>query len=168
VNQSSKFSSPAVKMEAFSSAIGSFLEPFKDILWGLKVIVMPAIVCIMCLVIGITITIGVRERWTEMAVMKVLGFQPWMVMSMIVAEAVLIGLFGGMLSTWCVYFLPRLISWLNMVLGGKFTFFDNFKMEWIILLLGPLLGMTVGVIGAALPSWSARKVKVSEVFAQVA
>ena len=168
VNQSSKFSSPAVKMEAFSSAIGSFLEPFKDILWGLKTIVMPAIVLIMCLVIAITITIGVRERWTEMAVMKVLGFLPWMVMGMIVAEAVLIGLFGGMLSTWCVYFLPKIISWLNAVAGGKFTFFDNFKMEWIILLFGPLLGVAVGVVGAALPSWSARKVKVSEVFAQVA
>jgi len=168
VNKSSKFSSPAVKMEAFSSAIGSFLEPFKDILWGLKVIVMPAIVGIMCLVIGITITIGVRERWTEMAVMKVLGFQPWQVMGMIVSEAVLIGLFGGMLSTWCVYFLPRIISWINRTVDGKFNFFDNFKMEWIILLLGPLLGMTVGVIGAALPSWNARKVKVSEVFAQVA
>jgi putative ABC transport system permease protein len=168
VNKSSKFSAPAVKMEAFSSAIGSFLEPFKDILWGLKVIVMPAIVAIMCLVIGITITIGVRERWTEMAVMKVLGFQPWQVMTMIVSEAVLIGLFGGMLSTWCVYFLPKLISWANKAAGGKFTFFDNFKMEWVILVLGPLLGMAVGVIGAALPSWNARKVKVSEVFAQVA
>lgn len=168
VNKSSKFSAPAVKMEAFSSAIGSFLEPFKDILWGLKVIVMPAIVGIMCLVIGITITIGVRERWTEMAVMKVLGFQPWQVMGMVVSEAILIGLFGGMLSTWSVFFLPKLISWANGAVGGKFTFFDNWKSDWMILVVGPLLGMAVGVIGAALPSWSARKVKVSDVFSQVA
>ncbi len=168
VNQSSKFGAPAVKMEAFSAAIGSFLEPFKDILWGMKVIIMPAIALIMCLVIGITITIGVRERWGEMAVMKVLGFQPWMVMGMVVAEAVLVGLFGGMLSTWCVYFLPKLISWINEVAGGKFTFFDNWKSDWIILVWGPLLGIAVGTIGAALPSWNARKVKVSEVFAQVA
>lgn len=168
VNQSSKFSSPAVKMEAFSSAIGSFLEPFKDILWGLKWIVMPAVVAIMCLVIGITITIGVRERWGEMAVMKVLGFQPWQVMGMVVAEAVLVGLFGGMLSTWCVYFLPKLIAWLNGAVGGKFTFFDNWKSDPLILVWGPLLGIAVGTIGAALPSWNARKVKVSEVFAQVA
>jgi len=168
VNKSSKFSAPAVKMEAFSSAIGSFLEPFKDILWGLKVIVMPAIVAIMCLVIGITITIGVRERWGEMAVMKVLGFLPWQVMGMVVSEAVLIGLFGGMLSTWSVFFLPKLISWANGVVGGKLTFFDNWKSDPIILIIGPVLGVAVGVIGAALPSWNARKVKVSEVFAQVA
>lgn len=169
VNEPGKFSAPAVKMETFSAAIGSFLEPFKDIFWGMRYIVRPAIVVIMCLVIGITITIGVRERWAEMAVMKVLGFQPWMVMGMIVAEAVLIGIFGGLLSTWSVVFLPKLMRAATKLTGMKFAFFDKFEVndEWVVV-YGPLLGIAVGLIGAALPSWSARKVKVSEVFAQVA
>jgi putative ABC transport system permease protein len=158
----------AVKMETFSAAVQSFMEPFKDILWGLQVFVMPAVVVIMCLVVGITITIGVRERWTEMAVLKVLGFQPWQVMGMIVSEAVLIGVFGGMLSTWTVYFLPRIISAANKAVEGDFKFFDRMDFPAIILLYGPVLGILVGLIGAALPSWNARKVKVSEVFAQVA
>jgi putative ABC transport system permease protein len=119
-------------------------------------------------VIGITLTISVRERWTEMAVLKVLGFQPWQVMGMIVGEAVLIGVYGGLLSTWSVYFLPRVISKLTHAIGVKFAFFDNFKSPTEILIYGPLLGIAVGLLGAALPSWNARKVKVSEVFAQVA
>ncbi|MGL6094374.1 MAG: ABC transporter permease [Fimbriiglobus sp.] len=168
VNEPASFSGPATKMETFSAAIGSFLEPFKDIFWGMKFIIMPAIMAIMCLVIGITITIGVRERWTEMAVMKVLGFQPWQVMSMIVSEAVLIGVFGGMLSTWSVYFLPRLISAGTRAAGVKFAFFDTFTAPIEIVICGPILGVLVGVVGSALPSWNARKVKVSEVFAQVA
>lgn len=168
VNEPGTFSAPAVKMETFSAAVGSFLEPFKDIFWGMKYIIMPAIMAIMCLVIGITITIGVRERWAEMAVMKVLGFQPWQVMGMIVGEAVLIGVYGGLLSTWSVYFLPKAISSFTRTIGVKFAFFDNFKSPEIILVYGPLLGIAVGVIGAALPSWNARKVKVSEVFSQVA
>lgn len=168
VNDPKAFSAPAVKMETFSAAIQSFMEPFKDIFWGMKYLIMPAVVVIMCLVIGITITIGVRERWTEMAVLKVLGFQPWQVMGMIISEAVLIGVYGGMLSTWTVYFLPRVISWLNKQAGGSFTFFDRFDSDWRILIYGPILGTVVGLIGAALPSWNARKVKVSEVFAQVA
>lgn len=166
VSQTDSFPT-AVKLETFSAAIGSFLEPFKDILWGLKVIIMPSIVVIMCLVIGITITIGVRERWAEMAVMKVLGFQPWQIMGMIVSEAMLIGLYGGMLSTWSVYYLPKFISWVNKEMGGSFKFFDSWKSDPSILIFGPLLGIAVGVVGAALPSWNARKVKVSEVFAQV-
>ena len=52
--------------------------------------------------------------------------------------------------------------------GVKFAFFDNFNMPWQIVIYGPLLGIAVGLIGSALPSWNARKVKVSEVFAQVA
>ena len=37
-----------------------------------------------------------------MAVLKVLGFQPRHVMGMVLGEAVLIGVYGGMLSTWSV------------------------------------------------------------------
>ena len=168
VNDTSNFNGPAVKMETFSALVGSILEPYKDIFWGLKYIVMPAIGVIMCLVIGIAITIGVRERWTEMAVMKVLGFQPWQIMGMIVSEAMLIGVFGGMLSTWLVYFLPLAVKHGTRAVGVKFTFFDNFGSPWEIVVLGPVLGIAVGIIGSALPSWNARKVKVSEVFAQVA
>ncbi|OWK36670.1 ABC transporter permease [Fimbriiglobus ruber] len=167
VSEPGTFSGPAVKMETFSAAVGAFLDPFKDIFWGMKYIIMPAIMVIMCLVIGITITIGVRERWAEMAVMKVLGFQPWQVMSMVVAEAVLVGVFGGLLSTWTVFFLPRAIKWATKAAGIRFAFFDSFGCPSEILIYGPLLGVLVGVIGSALPSWNARKVKVSEVFAQV-
>lgn len=168
VSEPSSFSNPATKMETFSAAIGSFLEPFKDIFWGLKFIIMPAIVVIMCLVIGITITIGVRERWSEMAVMKVLGFQPWQIMSMIVSEAMLIGTFGGLLSTWSVYFLPMGIRWLTKQIGVKIAFFDTFHSPIEIVYYGPILGIVVGLLGAALPAWNARKVKVSEVFSKVA
>ena len=168
VSEPASFSNPATKMETFSAAIGSFLEPFKDIFWGLKYIIMPAIVVIMCLVIGITITIGVRERWSEMAVMKVLGFQPWQIMSMIVSEAMLIGTFGGLLSTWSVYFLPMGIRSLTKAIGVKISFFDTFHSPIEIVIYGPILGILVGLIGAALPAWNARKVKVSEVFAKVA
>ena len=168
VNEAGKFSAPAAKIETFSAAIGTFLEPYKDIFWGVKFIVMPAIVVIMCLVISITITIGVRERWSEMAIMKVLGFQPWQVMTMIVSEAILIGLFSGVLSTSAVYVVPRVISWLNKQADGNVTFFDNIRPSYVIIIGGTILGLVIAIVGAALPSWNARKVKVSEVFAQVA
>ena len=98
-----------------------------------------------------------------MAVLKVLGFQPWQVMGMIASEAMLIGVYGGMLSTWTVFYLPKAISAANKAVGGSFKFFDNWKSEYDILWAGPLLGLAVGLVGAFLPSWNARKVKVSEV-----
>ncbi len=167
VNNNTAFT-PAAKLETFSAIVGAFTEGLKDILWGMKWIVMPAIVCIMCLVVGITITIGVRERWKEMAVMKVLGFGPGQVMSTVVAEAVLIGLFGGMLATWAMYFGVMLVAGWAKGAGGGAAFFASLKVPGEVLWMGPMLGVFIGLIGSALPSWSARKVKVSEVFSQVA
>jgi putative ABC transport system permease protein len=169
VNDPKTFSNPQVKLETASAGISSFLDAYKDIFWGMKYLVMPAIMVIMCLVVSITITIGVRERRTEMAVMKVLGFQPWQVLSMIILEAVLIGVFGGMLSTWLVYFGPQLLEAGKGLAGIKFqiAFFNNFKAPWMIVVYGPVLGVLVGVIGSVVPAWSSRKAKVSEVFSQV-
>ena len=169
VNDPANFSGPQAKMETASAAIGSFLEPLKDIFWGIKFLVMPAIIVIMCLVVSITITISVRERRTEMAVLKVLGFLPWHVMGMILAEAVLIGVMGGLLSTWLVYFAPRGIEFVKEAFGLKLqiAFFNNFKAPFAIVYYGPLLGMMVGIVGSIVPAWSSRRVKVSEVFAQV-
>lgn len=166
VNESKEFQKP-VKLETFSALVGAVLEPLKDIINGMWWIML-FIGIIMCLVISITIVIGVRERMAELAVMKVLGFLPWQVMWMVVSEAVLIGLYGGLLSAVVVILLPRFISWLNEVLHGNLTFFDAMKFPLEFALYGPLIGIAVGLIGSALPSWNARKVKVSEVFAQVA
>lgn len=166
VNDPATFSAPQVKMETASAGIASFLDAYKDIFWGMKYIIMPAIMAIMCLVVGITITIGVRERRGEMAVLKVLGFLPWQVMLMIVAEAVLIGLFGSLLSTWTVYYLPMMLQ----SSGVKFSvaFFNNFKAPFEIVFYGPLLGVLVGLIGSLIPAAAVRNVKVSEVFSKVA
>ena len=169
VNEPKAFSAPQAKMETASAAIGSFLEGLKSIVFAFKYIIMPAIAVIMCLVVGITITIGVRERRSEMAVMKVLGFLPWQVMGIIIAEAVLIGVMGGLLSTWLVYFAPKSIETFKALTGLKFKilFFDKISAPILITVYGPILGTFVGLIGSALPAISSRKVKVSEVFAQV-
>lgn len=165
VNEPSTFGRPRVKMETASAGISSFLDAYKDIVWGMKYLIMPAIMIIMCLVVGITITISVRERLREMAVMKVLGFQPWHVTAMIAGEAVLVGLFGSLLSTWCVYFIPLMIR----SSGIKFpiAFFSNFKAPIEIVWYGPILGVLVGLVGALLPAITAQRVKASQIFSKI-
>jgi putative ABC transport system permease protein len=63
-----------VKLETSSSLLASIFEGFKDIVWAVKYLLSPAMLAIMTLVIANAISIGVRERRTELAVMKVLGF----------------------------------------------------------------------------------------------
>jgi len=68
-----------------------------------------------------------------------------------------------------VYFAPRGIEVMKEAFGLKIqiAFFNNFKAPMAIVYYGPMLGTMVGIIGSIVPAWSSRRVKVSEVFAQV-
>jgi putative ABC transport system permease protein len=156
-----KFSQPSVKMETASSGIGSWLEAYKDIFFGMKYIMSPAMVAIMCLVIANAIGIGVRERRNEMAVLKVLGFQPRHVMALVLGEAVLVGLLAGGMAAFLAWFGVG-----NLKL--QIAFFGAFFVPWEALVYGPLLGTGVAVLGSLGPALTAKNVRVAEVFAKVA
>ncbi|MBP3958845.1 ABC transporter permease [Gemmata sp. G18] len=159
--RTSPFNSPALKMETASSGIGSWLDAYKDIFFGMKYILTPAMVAIMCLVIANAISIGVRERRTEMAVLKVLGFQPRHVLALVLGEAVLVGLMAGGMAAF--------LSWFGIGnLKLQIAFFGAFIVPWEALVLGPLLGVVVSVLGSIGPALGAKNVKVAEVFARVA
>lgn len=164
IMNSSSYSSPAVKCETASSGVAAFLDAYRDLLWGMRYLLVPAILVTMSLVIANAISINVRERRPEMAVMKVLGFGPNTIMTLVLSEALLIGVLCG--------FLSSLLTWhyINHVVGGfKFpiAFFPSFMIPDAALWWGPVLGGATSFVGSALPAWSARSVKVSEVFAKI-
>ena len=156
-----QFNDPPVKMETASSGIGSWLDAYKDIFFGMKYIMTPAMVAIMCLVIANAISISVRERRTEMAVLKVLGFQPRHVMTLVLGEAILVGLMAGGMSAFLCWFGIG-----NLKL--QIAFFGAFIVPWQALVYGPLLGVFVSLFGSVGPAISAKNVRVAEVFAKVA
>ncbi|MFO0934918.1 MAG: ABC transporter permease [Gemmataceae bacterium] len=160
-NDPRNFSGPEVKLETASALIGNALEGFKDIVWGMKYLLCPVMVAIMSLVMANAISIGVRERRNELAVMKVLGFRPWHVAGMVLAEALLIGLIAGFMST---ALCKSLITVLNLNLG----FLGMFVVPIETIPLGMGLGMAVSFIGSAGPALSAKNVKAVEVFSKVA
>src|SRR5262249_49377667 len=159
------YSDPAVKCETASSGSSAFFVSYKDLLWIFKWLVVPSLLIGMTLVMAMAISISVRERYTEMAVLKVLGFTPGRIMGLVLGEAVFVGavsgLFGGVLSyalvNGTIGGIPMPLAWINM---------------WPILADAVWWGMLVGIgtalLGGFLPALSARRVKVSEVFAKVA
>ena len=163
VNSSGKFN-PAVKMETASSAIGSFLDPFKDLIWGMRHLLAPALLITMSLVISNAISISVRERRTEMAVLKVLGFRPWMVMALILGEAVLIGALSGFMATATAFAAINALGGIPLPIA----FFPKFTIPPAALWWGPAIGAATALLGSILPAWTASKVKASEVFSKVA
>ena len=164
IMDSSEFKSPALKAETGSSGVATFLDAYRSILWGMRWLFVPAILATMSLVIANAISISVRERRTEMAVLKVLGFGPNQLLVLILGEAMLIGIVSGFLSATAALVL------INYVAGGlKFpiAFFPAFKIPLAALWWGPLLGGITALVGSILPAWSARSVKVAEVFSKI-
>src|SRR5262249_27878479 len=103
VMTSSYYTIPSVKCETASSGISSFLDAYRDMIWAAKWVLLPTILGVMALVIANAISISVRERRTEMAVLKVLGFGPTRIMALVLGEAVLVGAGSGLLSAALAY-----------------------------------------------------------------
>lgn len=160
-----RFASPAVKVEMGSSAIASFLDAYKDIIAGMRYLLAPGILATMVLIIANAISISVRERQQEMAVLKVLGFQPWQIMVLILGEAVIIGAISGAIASFFMWYL------VNQQFGGvtlPIAFFGKFKIDDHALWWGPVIGALTALVGSFAPAWAARRVKVSEVFSKIA
>ncbi|MCI0377908.1 MAG: ABC transporter permease [Gemmataceae bacterium] len=164
VENSPYFADRPVKVETASSGIGTWLAPYADILWRVRWIVVPAIIVSMTLVVANAISISVRERMTEMAVLKVLGYRPGTILKLVLGESMLVGGLAGLGSAVLTYAL------VNFAMGGiKFpiAFFPAFFVPAWGIAWGFALGAGTSAVGSFLPAWSARSVKVSEVFSKV-
>lgn len=165
IMSSPMYTSPSVKCETASSAVASFLEAYRDLIWGMRFLLSPAILITLSLVISNAISISVRERRMEMAVLKVLGFRPSQLLLLVIGEALLLGTLAGLISTSATYYL------VNHVIGGiKFpiAFFPAFFIPLDAMWWGLAIGSATALIGSIMPAWSARTVKVSDVFSKVA
>jgi putative ABC transport system permease protein len=158
------FSSPAIKFETASSGVGTFLQAYADLIWGMQWLLAPAILFTLSLVISNAISINVRERRIEFAVLKVLGFRPWQILLLVLLEALLVGTISGVVSSGGTYLL------VNNVIGGlKFpiAFFGAFFVPEAAWWWGAAIGSGTAFVGSVLPAWSARTVKVAEVFSKL-
>ena len=162
---SPSYATPAVKCETASSGMAAFLDIFRDLLWGMRWLLSPAILVTLSLVIANAISISVRERRTELAVLKVLGFRPAHLLLLVLGEAVLIGAAAGLASAALTY---GVINWGFGGLKFPIAFFGSFEIPVAALWWGTAIGALTALVGSAVPAWSARGVKVAEVFSKVA
>lgn len=164
ITSSPSFRNPPVKCETASSGMSAFLSIFGDLLWGMRWILSPAILVTLSLVIANAISISVRERRTELAVLKVLGFRPGHLLVLVLGEAVLIGAMAGFASAVLTY---GVINWGFGGLKFPIAFFQSFQIPVAAIGWGTGIGTLTALVGSFIPAWNARNVKVAEVFAKV-
>jgi len=164
IEKSPYFSDRPVKCETASSGIGAFLDAYKDMIRGVKYILVPAILISMALVVANAISITVRERRSEMAVLKVLGYRPFQILCLVLGESLLIGCISGFLAAGLTFAIINLKGGLPF----QIAFFPAFLIPEQAFFWGLAMGATTAFLGSIMPAWKARSVKVSDVFAKVA
>lgn len=144
----------------------SFLAGVSAILKAID-IVSAVILLIMGLVLGNTIAMGVRERTFEYGVLRAMGFVPRQIAVFILGESVLTALIGGALGVGIAYpFVEQgMGKWLEENMGQFFPYF-RIPPSTIGVALG--LAALLGIVAAALPAYTASKLRVTEALRKVA
>lgn len=164
IENASVFTTPQVKCETASSGVAAFIDAYRDLLWGVKWLLVPAILVSMAMVVANAIGISVRERMKEIAVMKVLGYRPGQILFLILGESLLVGGLSGLLAAAATFAI------VNFGIGGipfAIGFFPKFFVPFHAFVWGLAMGFGTAFFGSFMPALSARSVKVSEVFSRV-
>ncbi len=165
IMKSPLYTQPAVKCETAASGIASFLESYRDLIWMMRWLLAPAILLTLSLVIANAISISVRERRREFAVLRVLGFRPRQILMLVVGEAVALGGFAGLASAGSTYYV------IDHVFGGfnfPIAFFGAFFIPVSAIGWGLSAGVTTALLGSVVPAWTASGIQVTEALAKVA
>jgi len=119
------------------------------------------------LIVANTVAMSARERVTEIAVMRVLGFRRSHILSFILSESVLMSLLGGLLGI----FLAKFLLIPAIVAGGAKTslsvFLINFKVTWQVFLGAFLVAVGIGVLAGFVPAIRSSQVRIVDGLRQV-
>jgi putative ABC transport system permease protein len=124
-----------------------------------------AVIFTILLVTANTMSMAVRERRTEIAVLKTLGFSSGRVMGLILAEALSIGALGGLiglgLSVLMIWMLPQAPG-----LGPIIRGFPSFGLHWQVTTQGLAIALFLGLAAGVVPALVAYRSRIAEMLRQ--
>lgn len=113
------------------------------------------------LVTANTMSMAVRERQTEIAVLKTLGFPASLVMGLVLGEALALGTLGGglglLLSRLAIKALPKV-----PLVGDAVAGFPNLGLTPAVALLGMSLALLLGLFAGLFPAVGAYRARIAD------
>jgi putative ABC transport system permease protein len=113
-----------------------------------------------------TMSMAVRERRTEIAVLKTLGFSSGLVMTLILGEALLIGLIGGTVGLLLGRAMISILPSLPMI-GAAVAGFPNLGLSPAVASLGFGFALLLSVAAGLFPALSAFRSRITEMLRTV-
>src|SRR5204862_291174 len=116
-------------------------------------LVAAAAIFMMLLVTANTMAQSIRERTSEMAVLKTLGFGDGRVLSMVLMESCVLALVGGLSGL--------AVGWLLVSLGDPTgSYLTRFRLPPGDIVVGVAIAIALGFAAGAVPAWQAGRLRI--------
>lgn len=130
-----------------------FISQMEQIILTIRIVSFVVIFIIMAVVAN-TMAMTARERLTEYATLKALGFGPGFVASLILGEALMLALIGGVLGILLTFPLAQGVG----VIAAAVL--PVFKVTQGTVLMQLACALVVGVVAALVPGWRSARIKI--------
>jgi putative ABC transport system permease protein len=153
-------SSAATRTESEQAFQAGFVSMYGNVPFVLRVIGL-AIVFAILLIAANTMVMSIRERTTEFGVLKTLGFGDGTVFGLVLAEAAVITLGGGLIGA----LLAKLaIEGSGFNFGG---FLPPMSVYWSTVIAGIAISFVVGAVSGLIPAWQASRLRIVDALRRV-
>lgn len=141
------------KTEPEAAMAQGFAQQIGDI-GSIIIAVVSAVFFTILLVAGNTMAQSVRERTEELGVLKAMGFQNGLVLTLVLLESCFIATIGGLLGIG--------LAWL-ITLGGSPipNMLPLFYLPTKHAIVGVILALVLGIVAGLLPAWQAMRLKIA-------
>ena len=118
------------------------------------------------LIVANTMAMSARERVTEIAVIRALGFRQGQVLFMVLSEALVLSLLGGLAGVAIAFpFTAALVEGMKQSPVAVFAF--NFRVSWSTVLMAMGVSVAIGTLAGFVPAIRSSRVSVVDGLRQV-
>lgn len=128
-----------------------FQQQFMAMIGNIKLLFTVVALCSIFMVVllaAITMSMAARERVTEVAVLKAIGFTRGMILTLMLIEFVTLGLLGGALGTLGAKFIYRFVNMTEVTQGFLVAFGVNTQTVLTCLAAAAIVGLLAGGLPA--------------------
>jgi putative ABC transport system permease protein len=140
----------------------NFISSYR-VLFSMLEILGIIVVITIALVAANTASMSIRERRTEIAVMRSIGFTSRTILTILLSESLTIGLLGGVLGCGAAFLVLKVFSEAIPSMGGL-----PIAMPPLVLIDTLFISALIGVFSAIVPAWSALRRNIVDALRTVA
>jgi len=137
-----------------------FVSMFGNLPFVIRVIGL-AVVFAILLVAANTMIMSFRERTTEIGVLKSLGFEDGTIFRIVLAEAAVITLGGGIVGSLLAKFLIEGTGF------GIPNLLPSMSVYWSTVFLGVAMALLIGAVSGIVPAWQASRLQIVDALRRV-